>query len=203
MLCGRQFGVKHGQNQITLCSRISFIHLLLCIIMQVVVRPTTTPSGKAAAVQQEPLPIFNIAAIVVVLGALIYAFREGLALMVNWWERFPEYNHGYLIPVVAAYLLLLCADKFKAITPKRSWSGLLVVALGLMLLVLGELSAVYTIIQYGFLVTLTGVVITAIGWKATLIPGCARRSSASARWAASRAGWSPTPSTRSSARPRC
>ena len=39
---------------------------------------------------------------ILILAAALYAFRDGLLLMVNWWERMPEYNHGYLIPVVAA-----------------------------------------------------------------------------------------------------
>jgi len=106
---------------------------------------------------------------VALLGALMYAYREGLLLMVNWWERMPEYNHGYLIPVVAAYLLLLCAEKYRQATTKRAWTGLLVLMFGLLLLVLGELSAVYTIIQYGFLVSLTGLVVTAVGWRTALI----------------------------------
>jgi exosortase D (VPLPA-CTERM-specific) len=126
-------------------------------------------STSVSDAPKNPVPLANLVAIAAVLGALMYAFREGLALMVNWWERFPEYNHGYLIPVVAAYLLLLCADKYRKIEPRRAWSGLLVIALGLLLLVLGELSAVYTIIQYGFLVALTGLVITAVGWRATLL----------------------------------
>ncbi len=124
-------------------------------------------SAQAAAISPAMLMMF--ASVVAVLAALLFSYREGLLLMVGWWERMPEYNHGYLIPVVAAYLLLLCADRYRQITPKRAWSGLLVVLLGLLLLVLGELSAVYTIIQYGFLVALTGMVITAIGWRATLV----------------------------------
>jgi exosortase D (VPLPA-CTERM-specific) len=107
--------------------------------------------------------------LIVLLGALIYAYREGLSLMVNWWESMPEYNHGYLIPVVSAYLLLLCAEKFKQATVQHAWSGLLVLMFGLMLLVLGEMSAVYTIMQYGFLVSLTGLIVTAVGWRATLV----------------------------------
>ena len=105
----------------------------------------------------------------VVLIAALYAFREGLLLMVNWWERMPEYNHGYLIPVVAAYLLLLCADEFRTTEKKRSYGGLALVALGLLLLILGELSAVYTIIQYGFLVTLVGLIVFSVGWKSTAV----------------------------------
>ncbi|MCP4000178.1 MAG: VPLPA-CTERM-specific exosortase XrtD [Gammaproteobacteria bacterium] len=106
--------------------------------------------------------------LVVLLGVLIYAYRVGLLLMVDWWERMPEYNHGYLIPVVSAYLLLLCADQYRQAIKQHARSGLIVVILGLLLLVLGELSAVYTIIQYGFLVSLTGLIITAVGWRATL-----------------------------------
>jgi exosortase D (VPLPA-CTERM-specific) len=104
-----------------------------------------------------------------ILAAALYAFRDGLLLMVNWWEKMPEYNHGYLIPLVAAYLLLLSADRFKELQMERSWSGLLVVLLGLALLVLGEMSAVYTIIQYGFLVALAGLIVVAIGWRGALV----------------------------------
>ena len=76
---------------------------------------------------------------VAVIAALMYAFREGLLLMVDWWERMPEYNHGYLIPVVAAYLLLLCAERYKTVEKRRAWTGIPVIAFGLLLLVLGEL----------------------------------------------------------------
>ena len=103
-----------------------------------------------------------------VFATLIFAYREGLSLMVTWWER-EEYNHGYLIPAVAAYLLLLRADDFAKADIKGSWSGLFVVLLGAGGLVLGELSAVYTIIQYSFLIALIGVLIMAIGWSGVRI----------------------------------
>jgi exosortase D (VPLPA-CTERM-specific) len=106
---------------------------------------------------------------ILILAAALYAFRDGLLLMVNWWERMPEYNHGYLIPVVAAYLLLLSADRFKTVEKKRSLTGLLLFIFGLAMLVLGEMSTVYTIIQYGFLVTLAGIIVFSVGWRAALV----------------------------------
>lgn len=105
---------------------------------------------------------------ILVFATLVYAYREGLSLMVTWWER-EEYNHGYLIPLVAAYLLLLRADDFAKANVKGSWSGLIVVLMGAAGLILGELSAVYTIIQYSFLLALVGVLIMAIGWKGARI----------------------------------
>ncbi|MBT8421952.1 MAG: VPLPA-CTERM-specific exosortase XrtD [Gammaproteobacteria bacterium] len=102
---------------------------------------------------------------VLIFAAILYAYREGLGLMVNWWEKKEEYNHGYLIPVVAAYLLLLQADRFRNTDIQGAWSGIWVVLFGVVLLVLGELSSVYVITQYSFLVTLVGVLVIAIGWR--------------------------------------
>jgi len=81
--------------------------------------------GRALVWSTSVLLGIGIAALL--LGALFYAFRDGLLLMVNWWERMPEYNHGYIIPFVAAYMLLVCAEDFRTVQQVRAWSGLLVV----------------------------------------------------------------------------
>jgi len=98
-------------------------------------------------------------------ACMLYIFRDGLAFMVDVWAMREEYNHAYLIPIVALYLLWLRA---KAVAGRRfhgAWSGLLIVILGLASFILGELSSIYTIIQYSFFLTLYGVVITALGWS--------------------------------------
>ncbi len=104
----------------------------------------------------------------VLCGSLLALFWTGLAQMLKEWER-PEYNHGYLIPVVALYLFWLKAAALKSCTKtgrcRGSWLGIGVTGLGLFVLLLGELSAVYSIVQYGFLVCLWGVAITAVGWR--------------------------------------
>jgi len=102
---------------------------------------------------------------VLIFATILYAYREGLGLMVDWWEKKEEYNHGYLIPLVAAYLLLLQAERFHNTDIRGSWSGLLVVLASVALLVLGELSAVYVITQYSFLLALVGVLVVGIGWR--------------------------------------
>jgi exosortase len=128
-----------------------------------------THNSSVASDNRPPISWFSVFSALLVLLTVLFAFRDGLRLMVTWWEEWPEYNHGYLIPVVAAYMLLLSADRFRAVVQKRAWSGLVVVGLGLFLLILGELSAVYTIIQYGFLVTLIGLVAYSVGWSATAV----------------------------------
>lgn len=106
----------------------------------------------------------GIGVAITIAAALVVVFWDGLAFMVQWWQR-DEYNHGYLIPLVAAYLLWLRADALRSTVLRGSWTGLLFVAAGVGGLVLGELSAIYTIIQYSFLVALFGVIVSTIGWR--------------------------------------
>jgi exosortase D (VPLPA-CTERM-specific) len=100
----------------------------------------------------------------IVLVTLVFLFRDGLGAMVNFWETKEEYNHGYLIPVVALYLALLRADDLRKAKVASSRSGLPLILVSLGLLFVGELSAVYIITQYAFLVALVGLAVTAYGW---------------------------------------
>ncbi|MDG1462414.1 MAG: VPLPA-CTERM-specific exosortase XrtD [Gammaproteobacteria bacterium] len=97
------------------------------------------------------------------LACVAFLFRDALYLMENWWAQKEEYNHGYLIPVVAAYLLLLRAQQFQQLNTSSSWLGPAMVLLSVFAYVLGKLSAVYVIGQYGFLLALWGLVVTATG----------------------------------------
>ena len=35
----------------------------------------------------------------------LFLFADGLAMMVSYWEDRKEYSHGYLIPIIALYLV--------------------------------------------------------------------------------------------------
>ena len=98
------------------------------------------------------------------IGALFFIYREGLLLMVKWWEN-EEYSHGYMIPLVALFLLWQKVNILPKQTQTGSWLGFSLVAIGLFLFFVGELSALYTLIQYGFLVSFTGVALAFFGVK--------------------------------------
>ncbi|MDJ0928071.1 MAG: exosortase, partial [Gammaproteobacteria bacterium] len=119
-------------------------------------KSSTNAGTKGLAV---PLVLSLVGAVL-----LVVIFWDGLAYMAKQWER-EEYNHGYLIPVVALYLLWLRADDLRKADLRGSWAGLLFIAAGIGGLVLGELSSIYTIVQYSFLLTLFGVIVTLIGWR--------------------------------------
>ena len=100
------------------------------------------------------------------LGVLIaLIFYDGLRVMVNAWSNQEEYGHGFLIPVISAFLVWQKKDKLALCECGGAWSGLLVLVAGILFYLVGELSSLYIIVQYAFLVVLYGVVITLIGWR--------------------------------------
>ena len=99
-------------------------------------------------------------------GLLGFIFYDGLALMVKWWER-DEYSHGYMIPMVALFLIWQKQQGLPERIGKGGWLAVPALVFGVFLFFLGELSALYTIIQYGFLLSLYAVVVAFMGWRAT------------------------------------
>lgn len=91
-----------------------------------------------------------------------FVFWNSLTSMVAWWDR-EEYSHGYMIPAVALFLLWQRLNQLPGAVTRGSWLGLLFLFMGLMAFVAGEMSAIYTIIQYGFLLTLYGLVLAFFG----------------------------------------
>jgi len=91
-------------------------------------------------------------------------FREGLAFLVQEWDR-EEYSYGYLVPFIAFYLLLLRVEQIRESVPKPSWVGIGVVMLGVTLALAGRLSIVYILIQYGLILVLVGLILARAGWR--------------------------------------
>lgn len=107
------------------------------------------------------MPLLISVVVVIFLGIIYW---DGFTWMLGMWER-EEYNHGYLIPVVAFYLLWLRADDLNRAKVSASWVAPVFIVISLVLFVLGELSSIYQIIQYGFLLGLFGLILSAVGWS--------------------------------------
>lgn len=97
--------------------------------------------------------------VLVLVGALFWgAFGEMLRL----WEL-PEYSHGYLIPFLAAYLLLIRAGALAAAAPLPSWIGIGLLLMAMAALLVGQLSALFVIQQYAFILALWALAFTLVG----------------------------------------
>lgn len=103
---------------------------------------------------------------VVIIGVLFAAVyhRVLTGLVRTWWVN-PDFSHGFLVPIFAAYLVWA---KRKTLLEKHSAptsSGIAVVALGLVVLLLGEYGAAIFLSRVSLVILLAGLVLCFGGWQ--------------------------------------
>lgn len=91
-----------------------------------------------------------------VLVLLIYL--PTLRDLISDWYGDSNYSHGFLVPVVSAYLLLSRRRELAAIPARPSNSGLLLMLGGIVLFLLGSAGAEYFTARVSFVLTLFGLV---------------------------------------------
>jgi exosortase D (VPLPA-CTERM-specific) len=103
----------------------------------------------------------------------LFAFSGGLAELVARWFRQEEYSHGFLIPVVSAWLLWTRRESVLASIGRPSWAGPAITLLAVIMLVVGEYGSLFLLSQLGFILVLFGLVRATGGYslfEATFVP---------------------------------
>src|SRR5471032_59327 len=89
--------------------------------------------------------------------ACLFAFSESLLELERRWSAQEEYSHGFLIPVIVAWLLWTRRDAIVASIGQPSWGGPVLILVAALMHVVGKLSALFMLSQLGFIVALIGV----------------------------------------------
>jgi exosortase D (VPLPA-CTERM-specific) len=103
----------------------------------------------------------------------LVVFSGALMQLTVRWNQQEEYSHGYLIPVVTAWLLWTRRDALRESIGRPSWAGLALIVVAVAMHIIGELSAIFILSQLGFIVALLGIVLAAGGYpllKVTFVP---------------------------------
>ena len=98
-----------------------------------------------------------------VLIALV-VFSGTLAQLADRWASQEEYSHGFLIPIVAIWLLWLRRDALRASVGCPVWAGPGVILLAAFLHLIGVMSATPFFSQLAFVLTLVGLVLALGGY---------------------------------------
>ena len=92
------------------------------------------------------------------------AFRGALVELVKRWTTQEEYSHGFLIPLVAAWLLWSRRETLLASIGQPAWSGPLLILFAMIMHVLGVLGAIFILSQLAFIVALLGIILSVGGF---------------------------------------
>ncbi len=104
-------------------------------------------------------------ALLATAGFVVFIYAANFAKLVSDWRADENYSHGFIVPIVFAWLLwerrkqLACCEQ-----APRTWA-LAIVALALAQLYAGRLGAEYFVAHTSLLVLLGGLALYLCGWK--------------------------------------
>jgi exosortase len=131
------------------------------------VLPGGKPPSKLASFGQnvwQTLKPFGWQGLLLV-AVLILLYASVLKLLVYQWYIDPDYSHGFLVPVLSAFLIWQRRDKLRLIPRQPSPWGMVIVAGSLGLLFLGSLGAELSMARLSMLGTICGLIVYFAGSK--------------------------------------
>ena len=101
-----------------------------------------------------------------ILGtALLWLYAPVLSRLIHQWVRDPNYSHGFFVPAFSLYVLWQERDRLSSLPLRPSWSGLLLLAIAVVVLTAGTLGAELFLSRVSFLIALAGLVVLFFGWN--------------------------------------
>ncbi len=101
----------------------------------------------------------------VIAGLIGFLYAPVLKRLIAQWWQDPSYGHGFVVPLLAAYVLFRRRDIHRKIAIDPSNLGLLVMGGAISLLITGTLGAELFVSRFSLLVLLCGIVLFLAGWK--------------------------------------
>jgi exosortase len=129
-------------------------------IMAQGVQTRTAPSG----IWRTRYTQFAVGATVICLLIAAVYYQVLGKLVIDWWKT-PDFSHGFLVPVFSAYLIWEKRKILRNTKIAPCWSGIAVVALGLIVLLLGVYGSELFLSRVSLIILLAGLVLCFGGWK--------------------------------------
>jgi exosortase len=118
----------------------------------------------------ERTPLWQL---VVLSAALLWLYAPVLYRLIAQWVHDPNYSHGFFVPAFSLYVIWQDRDRLRKLPRRPSWSGLLILAIAVVVLTAGTLGAELFLSRTSFLIAIAGLVVLFFGWsylRAILFP---------------------------------
>jgi len=121
---------------------------------------------NADGMRVAPHPLRSrVLAAVVLSGLVAVLYAPVLKLLVLQWWQDPNYCHGFLVPLFAAYVLWRDRARWRRLPSTPSNAGLALMLLALALLMAGTLGAELFVSRLSLLVLIAGIAVFFAGWN--------------------------------------
>jgi len=115
------------------------------------------PPSRFASAWQTLRPFGWQGVVLVAMLSVLYA--PVLRLLAYQWYNDADYSHGFLVPLLSAYLIWARRDRLRGVVRRPSPWGMVIVLASLGLLFLGSLGAELSLTRISLLGTICGVIV--------------------------------------------
>jgi exosortase D (VPLPA-CTERM-specific) len=101
----------------------------------------------------------------ILAALLLWLYGSTLGhLVLQWWQD-PNFSHGFFVPLFSAFVLWQERGELARLTPRPSWTGLLIVTFGLCVMIIGRMGAELFLSRSSLLLVLAGLIVLFLGWR--------------------------------------
>lgn len=109
-----------------------------------------------------------------IAGAVVCYLYAAIVSHLFWqWWNDPDFSHGFFVPLFSALVVWQRREKLSRIVPSPSWTGILIIALALGMLIVGALGAELFLSRTSLILFIAGAIVLFESWdffKAVFFP---------------------------------
>jgi exosortase len=120
---------------------------------------STAPSVPA---RFKPLPFWQIT---ILFALVLWLYSPILVRLATQWWQDPTFSHGFFVPLFSIFVLWQVRARFAQLVPGPSWSGLLLLAFSVLVLIVGQMGAELFFSRFSLLLVLASLVVLFLGWN--------------------------------------
>ena len=91
-------------------------------------------------------------------------FHNTILKMVKDWALDDNYSHGFLVPLIAGFMIWQKRDKLADLKINHNNWGLMVIAAGMLIYLLGNLGAELFTMRFAIVISIFGLAVYLLGW---------------------------------------
>jgi exosortase len=100
-----------------------------------------------------------------ILAAFIWVYFSVFTDLIVDWINLPDFSHGFLVPLISAYILYTKKEDLASLRPEPHWIGLVILIFASILSILGRIAVEEFTVRVSIIVAISGIVIYLLGMR--------------------------------------
>lgn len=99
----------------------------------------------------------------ILAAAFVFVYQKAISELIYDWSNNPNFSHGFLIPLVALYMIWFKKNELRLMDRQSSFTGVIVIILGMLIHIVGNVGSELFLMRFSMIITLSGIILYLFG----------------------------------------